>query len=179
MLIPPQKAEIIAEAEKEVKEIEAQYTSGLVTQGERYNKVVDIWGRAGDTGRQGDDGAARHRGGHRPRRQGGQAGVVQLHLHDGRLRRARLGGADPAARRHARPDGQAGRLDHRDADHRELPRRPERAAVLHLDARRAQGPGRHGVEDGELGLPDAPPGRRDAGSGGDRGRLRHAATAWR
>ncbi|TMH77654.1 MAG: DNA-directed RNA polymerase subunit beta', partial [Betaproteobacteria bacterium] len=35
-------------AEHEVKEIEAQYTSGLVTQGERYNKVVDIWGRAGD-----------------------------------------------------------------------------------------------------------------------------------
>ena len=33
---------------REVKEIEAQYTSGLVTQGERYNKVVDIWGRAGD-----------------------------------------------------------------------------------------------------------------------------------
>ena len=32
----------------QVKEIEAQYTSGLVTQGERYNKVVDIWGRAGD-----------------------------------------------------------------------------------------------------------------------------------
>jgi DNA-directed RNA polymerase subunit beta' len=31
-----------------VKEIERQYTSGLVTQGERYNKVVDIWGRAGD-----------------------------------------------------------------------------------------------------------------------------------
>jgi DNA-directed RNA polymerase subunit beta' len=48
MLIPQQKAEIIRSAEKEVKEIEAQYTSGLVTQGERYNKVVDIWGRAGD-----------------------------------------------------------------------------------------------------------------------------------
>ena len=48
MLVPPQKDEIIAEAEKEVKEIESQYTSGLVTQGERYNKVVDIWGRAGD-----------------------------------------------------------------------------------------------------------------------------------
>ena len=31
-----------------MKEIERQYTSGLVTQGERYNKVVDIWGRAGD-----------------------------------------------------------------------------------------------------------------------------------
>jgi len=48
LLIPPQKKTIIDESEKEVKEIERQYTSGLVTQGERYNKVVDIWGRAGD-----------------------------------------------------------------------------------------------------------------------------------
>ncbi|MFN3376819.1 MAG: DNA-directed RNA polymerase subunit beta' [Burkholderiaceae bacterium] len=48
MLVPPQKAEIIARAEKEVKEIEQQYVSGLVTAGERYNKVVDIWGKAGD-----------------------------------------------------------------------------------------------------------------------------------
>ncbi len=48
MLIPTEKHTIIEKSEKEVKEIEAQYTSGLVTQGERYNKVVDIWGRAGD-----------------------------------------------------------------------------------------------------------------------------------
>ncbi len=48
MLIPQEKHSIIADAETQVKEIEAQYTSGLVTQGERYNKVVDIWGRAGD-----------------------------------------------------------------------------------------------------------------------------------
>src|SRR5438128_1770804 len=48
MLIPAEKHSIIEKSEKEVKEIEAQYTSGLVTQGERYNKVVDIWGRAGD-----------------------------------------------------------------------------------------------------------------------------------
>ncbi|MFZ5555824.1 MAG: DNA-directed RNA polymerase subunit beta' [Pseudomonadota bacterium] len=48
MLVPPQKSEIISAAEKEVQEIEAQYTSGLVTHGERYNKVVDIWGRAAD-----------------------------------------------------------------------------------------------------------------------------------
>jgi DNA-directed RNA polymerase subunit beta' len=48
MQVPPEKGEIIGNAEKEVQEIEAQYTSGLVTQGERYNKVVDIWGRAGD-----------------------------------------------------------------------------------------------------------------------------------
>ena len=48
MLVPRQKIEIIAAAEKEVKEIESQYTNGLVTNGERYNKVVDIWGRTGD-----------------------------------------------------------------------------------------------------------------------------------
>jgi DNA-directed RNA polymerase subunit beta' len=48
MLMPPQKQDILSAAEHEVKEIESQYTSGLVTQGERYNKVVDIWGQAGD-----------------------------------------------------------------------------------------------------------------------------------
>jgi len=48
MLVPPEKEQLITAAESEVKEIEDQYVSGLVTQGERYNKVVDIWGRAGD-----------------------------------------------------------------------------------------------------------------------------------
>ena len=48
MLVPKRKDDIIRESEKEVQEIEKQYTSGLVTVGERYNKVVDIWGRAGD-----------------------------------------------------------------------------------------------------------------------------------
>ena len=48
MLVPLEKEHLIEAAESEVKEIEDQYISGLVTQGERYNKVVDIWGRAGD-----------------------------------------------------------------------------------------------------------------------------------
>jgi len=48
MLVPNEKNTLISAAEKEVKEIADQYTSGLVTDGERYNKVVDIWGRAGD-----------------------------------------------------------------------------------------------------------------------------------
>jgi len=48
MVIPEEKAKILAEAEQEVKEIENQYTSGLVTNGERYNKVVDIWSRTND-----------------------------------------------------------------------------------------------------------------------------------
>ena len=48
MEIPEQKAEIIQLAENEVKEIQNQYASGLVTDGERYNKVVDIWSHAND-----------------------------------------------------------------------------------------------------------------------------------
>ncbi|MFP4602879.1 MAG: DNA-directed RNA polymerase subunit beta', partial [Halochromatium sp.] len=48
MEVPPEKARIISAAENEVKEIEDQYTQGLVTNGERYNKVVDIWSRTND-----------------------------------------------------------------------------------------------------------------------------------
>ncbi|OAM31279.1 DNA-directed RNA polymerase subunit beta' [Eikenella longinqua] len=48
MEVPKEKAKLLSEAQKEVKEIEDQYRQGLVTNGERYNKVVDIWGRAGD-----------------------------------------------------------------------------------------------------------------------------------
>ena len=43
MVVPSEKKPILGAAEKAVKEIEEQYASGLVTQGERYNKVVDIW----------------------------------------------------------------------------------------------------------------------------------------
>ncbi|MBT8138259.1 MAG: DNA-directed RNA polymerase subunit beta' [Gammaproteobacteria bacterium] len=46
--IPDEKAELIAAADEEVKEIEQQFASGLVTQGEKYNKVIDIWSRAND-----------------------------------------------------------------------------------------------------------------------------------
>ena len=48
MVIPGQKDEILSVAEEEVREIQDQYTSGLVTNGERYNKVVDIWSRTND-----------------------------------------------------------------------------------------------------------------------------------
>jgi DNA-directed RNA polymerase subunit beta' len=48
MVVPEEKGGILARAETEVKEIERQYTSGLVTNGERYNKVVDIWSHTND-----------------------------------------------------------------------------------------------------------------------------------
>jgi DNA-directed RNA polymerase subunit beta' len=47
-VIPDEKARIIDAATSEVKEIESQYASGLVTQGEKYNKVIDLWSKAND-----------------------------------------------------------------------------------------------------------------------------------
>ncbi len=48
MVIPEEKVAIIEGAESEIKEIEKQWATGLVTSGERYNKVVDIWSHAND-----------------------------------------------------------------------------------------------------------------------------------
>ena len=48
MEIPQEKATILAAAEAEVEEIATQYTQGLVTDGERYNKIIDIWSRTND-----------------------------------------------------------------------------------------------------------------------------------
>ena len=47
-VIPDEKPVIVGEADAEVKEIERQFADGLVTQGEKYNKVIDIWSRAND-----------------------------------------------------------------------------------------------------------------------------------
>ena len=48
LVIPESKQQLISEAEDEVREIEQQFASGLVTQGERYNKVIDIWSHANE-----------------------------------------------------------------------------------------------------------------------------------
>jgi DNA-directed RNA polymerase subunit beta' len=176
MIIPDEKKGILAEAEAEVRD------PGAVPVGPGHRRRALQQGRrhlvAHQRARgQGDDGGDRHREGGQRQGRDRRAEVDELGLHHGRLRRAWFAGADPPAGRHARPDGQAGRLDHRDADHRELPRGPQRPAVLHLDPRRAQGPGRHRAQDRELRLPDPPPGRRGAGRGDHRGRLRHRRTA--
>ena len=48
MIIPDEKWEIIAKAEESIEDIKDQYSEGLITQGEKYNKVVDIWAQATD-----------------------------------------------------------------------------------------------------------------------------------
>jgi DNA-directed RNA polymerase subunit beta' len=48
LLIPKRKGELLEQAQKDVQEIEEQYTEGLITDGERYNKVVDIWAQVSE-----------------------------------------------------------------------------------------------------------------------------------
>ncbi len=48
MVIPASKAKIVEAARKQVEEFEQQYNDGLITQGEKYNKVVDAWAKCGD-----------------------------------------------------------------------------------------------------------------------------------
>jgi DNA-directed RNA polymerase subunit beta' len=48
MTIPPQKQHLLEQAQKQVSEIQKQYNNGVITDGERYNKVVDIWAEVQD-----------------------------------------------------------------------------------------------------------------------------------
>ena len=95
MVVPETKAQIVAETRALAKEYEQQYNDGLITQGEKYNKVVDAWAKCTD--KLAEEMMARisavQKGRERPRQ------ADQLDLHDVAFRRARLAGADEAARR--------------------------------------------------------------------------------
>ena len=103
--------------------------------------------------------------GHRRRRRGDARQPVRAEpgVHDGELGRPWLVQADPPAGRYARPDGESEGRDHRAADQVQLHGGPVRARVLHLDARRPQGPGRHRPANRRLGVPDPPSGGRQPG----------------
>ena len=167
---PSTKEKLVNETRELAKEYEQQYIDGLITQGEKYNKVVDAWAKCTDQVAEEmmkQISSVADRREDRPREAG------QLDLHDEPLGCARVAGPDEAARRHARPDGQAVGRDHRDADHLQLQGRPVGARVLQLDPRRPQGPGRHRAQDRQLGLSDAPAGGRGPGLHHHGGRLRH------
>ena len=110
MVIPDDQGEAGADTETLAKEYEQQYIDGLITQGEKYNKVVDAWAKCTDKV------ADEMMGGiqaveideDRPSK------ADQLDLHDEPLRCARFADPDEAARRHARPDGQAVGRNHRE-----------------------------------------------------------------
>ena len=116
MHIPTQEGRIAsAKAQREVNEIERQYAEGLITNGERYNKVIDIWAHVTEQ-------VANEMMKELGRRRGSEQGrILQSHLHDGRLRGARKFAADPSVGRDARIDGKAVRRNHRDSDYRQFP----------------------------------------------------------
>ena len=49
MVVPDDKQDLVADTRDQVKEFERQYAEGLITQGEKYNKVIDVWSRCTDT----------------------------------------------------------------------------------------------------------------------------------
>ena len=166
MVIPQAKEVLLGEAQDEVQRVVDQYQEGLITDGERYNKIVDIWAGVADkvtqemmsvigkekivdpeTGKEyiepsfnpiyimADSGA-----------RGSTQQIRQLAAMRGLM---------------AKPSGEIIETPIT-ANFREG---LTRAPVLHLDARRAQGPRRHRAQDGELRVPHAAPRRRRAGRG--------------
>ena len=49
MIIPKTKENLINKTKKQIEEYEKQYSDGLITRGEKYNKVVDVWSKCTDT----------------------------------------------------------------------------------------------------------------------------------
>ena len=152
-----------------------QYNEGLITDGERYNKVVDIWAQVAEqvTGEMMNE--DRHRVVSGTRRTGAEKpAVVQPHLHHGRLGRRKTSSRSASwpvcAALMAKPSGEI----------IETPITPTSAKVCRFSkyfisthgARK--GSGRYGAEDRQLRLPDPAPGRRGAGRDHRRLRLRHA-----
>ena len=164
LIIPEAKRHLVAEAQDQVKQYEQQYQDGLITQGEKYNKVVDVWSRCTDK-------VAEEM--LKMIRQAPPGEPINSVWMMSEFGGPRLGGADQAAGRNAWADGQAVGGDHRDADHLELQGRADRARILQFDARRAQGPRRYRPQNREFGLSDAPPRRCRAGCDHHRGGLRH------
>ena len=107
MIVPKERDEQIDNAQKQIAEVEKQYRKGIITYGERYNKIVDIWTHCTDK----ISGVMFRTLEAQPGQEGIQSGV-----HDGGFRRARQQAAGPPARRYARSDGQALRRNHRAAD---------------------------------------------------------------
>ena len=150
---------------KEVLEVDAQRSSGVITAGERHNKIIDIWHRT--TENISDEMF-------KEMKKSDQAGQDFNPIYIMADSGAR--GSKEQVRQLA---GMRGLMSKPSGEVIETPitanfrEGPLGAAVLHLDARRPQGPRRHGVEDGRLGLPDPPPRGRGAGRHRHRGGLRH------
>ena len=155
MVIPAKKDDFLAAARKEVVEVESQRSSGVITAGERHNKIIDIWHRTTETI---SDEMFREM-------KKSDAGRTEFNpiyiMADSGARGSKEQVRQLAGMRGlmSKPSGEVIETP----DHGQLPRGPLGPPVLHLDPRRPQGPRRHRAQDGRLRLPDAPARRRRPG----------------
>ena len=98
MVIPDNKKTLVKDADKLVIAVQQQYLDGAITNGERYNKVIEIWSAITEK-------VADEMFGQMQRRD--KEGETQSDLRHGRLRRSRIETADSSALRYARIDGEA------------------------------------------------------------------------
>jgi DNA-directed RNA polymerase subunit beta' len=112
--IPAKKQEIIDETEKRVRVIHKNYRNGVLTEGERYNQVIDAWTHA-------------------------RVAVTNEMMRGLKEDTREECGPDSTTRRHAGANGQAQRRDYRDAHQIKLPRRFNCLGILQFHARRPQG----------------------------------------
>ena len=146
--VPKEKPALLAAADKQVTVIDQQFQRGLITEDERYERVVQIWK---DTTQQVSDKMMDE-----PRSDRGRD-------HDDQLRSPRKQGQHRPAGRHARPHGRPDRPHHRRARAEQLPRGHDGPRVLHLHPRRPQGPRRHRPPHRRLRVPHPAPGGRGPG----------------
>ena len=177
MVVPDTKWKIVDKTRELAKEFEQQYNDGLITQGEKYNKVVDAWSKCTDEiadEMMKEISAVKKMDGGRE----AQVNSIYMMAHSGaRGSPAQMQQLAGMRGLMAKPSGEIIETP----DHLELQGRAVGARVLQLDPRRPQGPRRHRAEDRELRLPDAASGRRGAGlhhhAGGLRHRRRHQVRA--
>ena len=177
MRVPQAKTKIIDAAQRSVDKIEHAFHEGTLTRLERFNQVIDVWIHARElvTGAM----MTELREDYRNEKDGycgvddpGARPLPEPDSVDDGIGSAGQCGSDSPARRHAGADGEALGGDHRDADQGQLPRGAERAGVLQLDARGAQGAGGHRAQDRGLRLSDAQAGGRLAERDRQHARLR-------
>ena len=163
MVIPENKKEIVAKADKDVLGIQKQYMEGLITDGERYNKVIDIWAQATEkiaVEMLGGIGMEEQVGPDGSRRKGESFNPIYM-MADSGARGSAVQIRQLAGMRGlmAKPSGEIIETPITG----ELPGRTDGARVLHLHARRPERPCRYGIENGQLGI--SHPTARRCGSG--------------
>ena len=166
--VPPEKAELLTDAAQEVTRFQTAYDSGYISNGERYNKIIDTWTHANND-------VADAMVSHLKQSRGGFNPVYMMMTSGARGNRDQMrqlaGMRGLMAKPQKKLTGGIGEII--ESPIVELPRGPYGGRVFHLDARSTQGPRRHRAQDGGRGIPDSKARRRGPGRHDHQRRLRH------